>query len=56
VKDEISLNTKEAIKSHFSKRAEEDLEDVLPYDELVVSIALVVFGILLVMYFIAHQI
>jgi hypothetical protein len=55
VKDEISLNVTEAIESHFSKRAEEDMEDVIPYDERVVSIAIVVFGVLIMLYFAAHQ-
>jgi len=45
----------EAIRSHFSKRAEKDMEDVIPYDERVVSIAIVVFGVLLMLHFVAHQ-
>jgi len=49
------LNKTEAIKSHFSKRAEEDMEDVIPYDERVVSYAIILFGVLIVVYFVAHQ-
>ncbi|MGD8505871.1 MAG: hypothetical protein PVF15_04325 [Candidatus Bathyarchaeota archaeon] len=49
------MNVTEAIESHFSKRAEEDMEDVIPYDERVVSIAIVVFGVLIMLYFAAHQ-
>jgi hypothetical protein len=45
----------EAIESHFSKRAEKNMEDVIPYDERVVSIAIVVFGVLIMLYFVAHQ-
>ena len=49
------MNKTEAIKSHFSKRAEEDMEDVIPYDERVVSYAIILFGVLIVVYFVAHQ-
>jgi hypothetical protein len=49
------LNKTEAIKNHFSKRAEEDMEDVIPYDERVVSYAIILFSVLIVVYFVAHQ-
>jgi len=49
------LSKREAIKSHFSKTAEKDLEDAHPNDERGVSIALVAFGVLIGFYFVAHQ-
>ena len=49
------MSKREAVKSHFSKTAEKDLEDALPNDERGASIALIVFGVLIGLYFVAHQ-
>jgi len=49
------LNKTKGIKSWFSKLVEEDVEDDIPYDERVASIAIVVFGVLIGLYFVAHQ-
>ena len=49
------MNKTEATKRWFSRHVEAELEDVIPYDERVVSIAIVVFGVLIVLYFVAHQ-
>jgi len=49
------LNKTEAIKSWFSKQVEEDVDDDIPLDERVASIAIVVFGVLIALYFAAHQ-
>ena len=56
MKGKISLSKREAVKSHFSKTAEKDLEDALPNDERGASIALVVFDVLIGLYFVVHQI
>lgn len=49
------MNRTEAIKSWFSRLAEEDADDDIPYDERVASIAIVVFGVVIGLYFVAHQ-
>jgi len=49
------LNKTEAIKSWFFRLAKEDVEDDIPYDERVASVAIVGFGVLIGLYFVAHQ-
>ena len=49
------LNKTEAIKSWFSKQVEEDVDDDIPLDERVASIAIVVFGVFIALYFAALQ-
>jgi hypothetical protein len=49
------VNETEAKKSWFSRRVEEELEVAIPNNERVTAIAIVVFGVLMVLYFVAHQ-
>ena len=44
------LNKTEAIKSWFFRLAKEDVEDDIPYDERVASMAIIVFGVLIGLY------
>ena len=50
------MNETEAIESLFSRRVEARAEkDVIPYSDRVVGITIVVFSVLIVLYFVAHQ-
>lgn len=49
------MNKTEAIKSWFFRLAKEDVEDDIPLDERVASIAIVVFGVFIALYFAALQ-
>ncbi|MGY5862931.1 MAG: hypothetical protein RTU09_11220 [Candidatus Thorarchaeota archaeon] len=49
------MSKTEAIRSWFSKQVEDDMDDDIPLDERVASIAIVVFGVLIGLYFTAHQ-
>jgi hypothetical protein len=45
----------EKIQSSFSRTVEKELEDGIEFDDRVMSIAIVVFGVLIGLYFVAHQ-
>ncbi len=54
-KDEIILNETKATKNWFARHAEAEAEKGIPYSHRVVGIAIVVFSVLMVLYFVAHQ-
>jgi len=49
------MNRIEAIESWISKTVEKDLEDDIPNDDIVASIVIGVFGVLIGAYYVAHQ-